>query len=133
MQFFKHGDFNFVTLCTGPTHHLLGLVLSPLIRSEMPIVERVSFDHPEPEVEPFDPENNLCRDVLAGVQDANARWGTHFGVTAVRYCADDPPVAGIYRRLAQALIEHLISEQEATTLNYEQMDGRKDHLLSKRV
>jgi hypothetical protein len=54
-------------------------------------------------------------------------------VTAIRYCADDPPVAGIYRRLAQALIEHVISEQAATTLNYKQMDGRNDHLLSKRV
>jgi len=133
MQFAKHGDLDLVTRISGPSHHLLGLVLSPVSQSETPVVERVSFDHPEPEVEPFDPENNLCRDVLTAVQDANARWGTHFGVTTIRYCADDPPVAGIYRRLAQALIEHVISEQEATTLNYEQTDGHNDHLLSKRV
>jgi len=133
MQFAKHGDLDLVTRISGPSHHLLGLVLSPVFRSETPIIERVSFTHPKPEVEPFDPENSLCRDVLTAVHDANARWGTHFGVATIRYCADDPPSVGIYRRLAQALIEHLISEQEATTLNYEQTDGRNDHLLSKRV
>lgn len=133
MQFAKRGDLDIVTRISGPSHHLLGLVLSPVFRSETPVVERVSFDHPEPEVEPFDPENNLCRDVLTAVEEANGRWGTHFGITTIRYCADDPPVAGIYRRLAQALIEHVISEQEATTLNYEQTDGRYDNLISKHV
>jgi hypothetical protein len=130
MQFTKLGDLDVVTRITGPSHHLLGLVFSPLRSPEAPIVERVSFDHPQPEVEPFDPESVLCSDVLAAVQDANARWGTDFRVTRIRYCADDPPLSGIYGFLTKALVEHVITEQPASIpLNFEQSDDRNDHLL----
>ena len=112
MRFTKVGDLEVVTRITGPTHHLLGMALAPAPTREAPILERVSLAHPQAEVEPFDPGRDLCREVLTAVQETNDRLGTHFGVTRIRYCADDPPVAGVYGRLARALVEHLISEQQ---------------------
>jgi hypothetical protein len=110
MRFTKVGDLEVVTRITGPTHHLLGMVLEPTSTPDTPILERVSIAHPQVEVEPFDPESALCREVLAGVEEANDRLDTHFGVTRIRYCADDPPVPGVYHRLAQALVEHVKSQ-----------------------
>jgi len=134
MRFTKVGDLDVVTRITGPTHHLLGIALSPTSCPEAPIVERVSLDHPQAEGEPFDPESDLCREVVTAVQDANDRMGTHLGVARIRYCADDPPVAGVYHRLAQALVERVISEQEASLQpSFAQTDGCHDHLSSKRV
>jgi hypothetical protein len=134
MQFTKIGDLDILIRVTGPTHHLLGLVLSPGHGPEAPILERVSLDHPDPERERFDPERDVCREVLAGVQDANNRLGTHFVVTKIRYCADDPPVAGIYRRLAEALVEHMALGQETpASPSFEQADGQHDQVFSKHV
>lgn len=133
MRFMKVGDLEIVTRITGPTHHLLGIVLSPVYSRETPVLERVSLDHPQAEVEPFDSESDLCREVLTAVQDVNDRLGTRFGVSRIRYCADDPPKAGIYRQLAEALVEHVISEQEASLEpSFEQTDGCHDHLSSER-
>jgi hypothetical protein len=110
MRFTKVGDLDVVTRITGPTHHLLGMALTDAPFAGSPILERVSFACPEAEVESFDPGRDLCREVLEGIRDANDRLGTHFGVMKVRYCADDPPIPGVYHRLAQALIEHVVSE-----------------------
>jgi len=109
MRFSKVGDLEVVTRVTGPTHPSLGIAFSPTVCSEDPIVERVSLDHPQAEAEPFDPERDLCREVMTAVREANDRMGCHFCVTRIRYCADDPPIAGVYYRLAQDLIEHVMT------------------------
>jgi hypothetical protein len=136
MRFTKVGELEIVTRVTGPTHHLLGIVLAPASSPETPILERVSIDRPQAEVEPFDPERDICREILTAVKDANDRLGTHFGVTRIRYCADDPRVAGIYGRLAQALVEHVLSEQEQQARlqpSFEETDGCREHLSTERV
>jgi hypothetical protein len=133
MRFTKVGDLEVVTQITGPTHHLLGMVLEPASTPDTPILERVSIAHPRAEVEPFDPESALCREVLAGVQEANDRLGTHFGVTRIRYCADDLSVPGVYHRLAQALVEHVDSRLGRGALlqpAFEQSDRLADQLPS---
>ena len=136
MRFTKVGDLDVVTRITGPTHHLLGMALSTAPVPAAPIVERVSLARPEAEVEPFDPERDLCREVLAGVRDANDRLGTHFGVTRIRYCADDPPIPGVYHRLAQALVEHVTAgpgREGSLGPSFAQADGLPDPLTSERV
>jgi hypothetical protein len=135
MRFTRIGDLEVVTRITGPTHHFLGIALAPVPSAETPILERVSLDHPQAEVEPPDPENELCREVLETVRDINDRLGTQFGVTRIRYCSDDPPVPGIYRRLTQALVfERVISETEASLQpSFEQTDGCHDHHSSERT
>jgi hypothetical protein len=136
MQFTKVGELDIVTRVTGPTHHFLGMVLAPGSTPETPILERVSIDRPQAELEPFDPAREICREVLTAVQDANDRLGTRFGVVRIRYCVDDPPVAGIYGRLAHALVEHAFSEQEQeATLqpSFAETDGRREQLSTERV
>ena len=134
MQFTRIGDLDIVTRISGPTHHFLGIALAPVPGPETPILERVSLDHPLAEVEPSDPEYELCREVLETVREINDRLGTHFGVKRIRYCTDDPPVPGIYRRLTQALVEQVISQTEASLQpSFEQTDGCHDHLSSKRI
>jgi hypothetical protein len=136
MRFTKVGNLEVVTRITGPTHHLLGMALAPAPTSEAPILERVSLAHPQAEVEPIDPAREICREVLTAVQETNDRLGTSFGVARIRYCADDPPVAGIYGRLAHALIEHVFSEQEQeATLqpSVEETDGCREELSTERV
>jgi hypothetical protein len=107
MRFTKVGELEVVTRITGPTHQLLGMALTTASIGDRPILERVSLARPDAEVESFDPERDLCREVLAGVQEANDRLGTHFGATRIRYCADDSPIPGVYHRLARALVEHV--------------------------
>lgn len=137
MRFTRVGDLEIVTRITGPTHHLLGMALSTDSIPDTPILERVSLARPGAEVEPFDPQRDLCREVLAGVQEANDRLGTHFGVTRIRYCADDPSVPGVYHRLAQALVERVNSEPgrgASLQASFGQSDGFPDPLpTSERV
>jgi hypothetical protein len=136
MRFAKVDDLEVVTRITGPTHHLLGMVLAPASIPGTPILERVSLAHPEAEAEPFDPERDLCREVLTAVRETNDRLGTHYGVARIRYCADDPPLPGVYHRLARALVEHVISEQGRDALlqpSFQQTDGFHDPLTSERV
>jgi hypothetical protein len=135
MRFTKVGDLDVVTRITGPTHHLLGMALSPASMSDRPVLETVSRAYPQAEVEPFDPERDLCREVLAGVQDANDRLGTHFGVARIRYCVDDPPSPGVYHRLAEALVEHVIAEpgrQASLEPTFARAEGFPDPLRSER-
>jgi hypothetical protein len=136
MRFTKVGDLEVVTRITGPTHHLLGMALTSASTPETPILEKVSLARPQAEVEPFDPERDLCREVLAGVQEANERLGTRFGVTRIRYCADDPPVPGVYHRLAEALVEHVIADPGPETSlepSFAQTEDYPDPLPSERV
>jgi hypothetical protein len=136
MRFTKVDDLDVVTRITGPTHHLLGVAFAPVSTPVSPILERVSLDRPRAEVEPFDPERGVCREVLAGVREANERLGTHFGVARIRYCADDPPVPGVYHRLAQALVEHANEEpgrHASLRPSFAQTDGFHDPLPSESV
>ena len=136
MRFFKVGDLEVVTRITGPTHHLLGMAFAPASTPDAPVLEKVALGRPQAEVEPFDPERDLCREVLAGVREANDRLGTHVGVKRIRYCADDPPTPGVYRRLAQALVEHVILEsgrEAPLEPSFAQTDGFHDPLPSESV
>jgi hypothetical protein len=136
MRFTKVDNLEVVTRITGPTHHLLGMALTPASIPDTPIVEKVSLARPQAEVEPFDPERDLCREVLAGVQKANDRLGTHFAVTRIRYCADDPPIPGVYHRLAEALVEHVIAEpgrEASLETGFARTAGIPDPLPSERV
>jgi hypothetical protein len=50
------------------------------------------------------------REVLSGIADANAALGTSVGVRGITYVASDSPPTSVYRDLARALIEHLVVE-----------------------
>ena len=111
MQFTKLEDLDVVTRTNGPHHHFLGIGLSQVPVACMTVLERVSLENPEPQTEEFDSQKDLFREVMNGVSEANERLGTHFGVIKIRYCVDDPPIPGIYHRLAVALVEHVTQEK----------------------
>jgi hypothetical protein len=136
MRFTKLGDLEVVTRITGPTHPFLGMALAPTSASITPIVERVCLDRPQVEFEPFDAKRDLCRDVLTAVQEPNDRFGTHLGVTRIRYCADDQPIPSVYHGLAKALVEHVISRQARDAShqsNFQQTDMCHEPLTSEHV
>jgi len=112
MRFTKLGDMQAVTRITGPHHHFLGIQFSPGPTTALPVLERVSCDSIEAASEAFDSPKTLCREVVNGVSEANNRLGTHYAVSKIRYCADDLLIPGVYRQLAQALVEHVAQEKE---------------------
>jgi hypothetical protein len=120
MQFTRLEDLEVVTRITGVHHHFLGLRFSQIPVPGTMVVERVSLENPEPEIEEFDSQKRLYREVMNGVSEANERLGTHFGVIKIRYCVDDPPIPGIYYRLARALVEH-----------FSQENGHKDETIDR--
>lgn len=130
MRFTRIGDLDVVTRTTGPTHHFLGIVLTSGPGPESPVMERVSISHPEPRIEPFDRENTIYREVVEAVRDANKRFGAHYSLARLRYCADDPPSANVYHRLAQALVERAVSRERedaaALPLNERTLDQLAD-------
>jgi hypothetical protein len=113
LKFTKLEELEMVTRINGPHHHFLGIQLSQVPAPCMTVMERVSLENPEPEIEEFDSQKGLYRDVMNGVSEANERLGTHFEVIKIRYCVDDPPIPGIYHRLAQALVEHVTQENQS--------------------
>ena len=125
MRFTKLGDMQAVTRITGPHHHFLGIQFSPCPTTALPVLERVSCDSIAAESEAFDSQNILCREVADGVSEANNRLGTHYTLSKIRYCADDLLIPGVYRQLAQALVEHVAQEKENLAVELaEKLDHR---------
>jgi hypothetical protein len=48
--------------------------------------------------------------VLEGVAEANAEFGTDYHVAAIRYVVNDTPSSSVYRLLARSLIRHLTQQ-----------------------
>ena len=123
MQFTKIGDLDVVTRISGPNHHFLGVGLSTREAPSTPVLERVALEIDDVTVEPSDAPNDLRREVMEAVSEANRRLGTDFKVTKIRYCADDASVPGIYGRLARYLVEHVAREQDASGAKTPRTDG----------
>jgi len=112
MRFTRIGDLEVVTRITGPTHNFLGLAFSTDAEPSTPILERVELESSKATIEPVDVGEDIRREVVEAVSEANQRLGTHFTVTKIRYCEDDTPVPGIHGQLAGSLVEHVAREQK---------------------
>jgi hypothetical protein len=110
MRFSRRGDYEVVTRISGPLHHYLGLRLvrdrdnsgaaSLIVEDLSPAVE--GDRHGE-----MPGREDLTSEVLAALDAANARLGTHYGVVGIHYCSSDPDRKNVYRELAEKLIEHV--------------------------
>lgn len=105
MHFSRDGDWYQATRITGPSHNLLALKLSEPGASE-PIVERLSVSNEAPVIDADD----VQRQVLEGVTEANAELGTNYHVAAIRFVTTDTPSFSIYRSLAKVIVEKLAQE-----------------------
>ncbi len=107
MQFSRDGDWYQVIRITGPSHNLLGLKFGEP-DSPQPVVERLSVSNEASVIEADD----VKRQVLEGLSEANAQLGTEYQVAAIRFVTTDTPSSNIYSSLARILVEQLA--QEAT-------------------
>ena len=99
MQFSRSGDAVQVIRITGPAHNLLRLefgVTSGAVQVRN-LDQSGSARLQADEVE---------REVLRGVAEANASSGNKVSVRAIDYVASDTPPASIYCALARALVQH---------------------------
>jgi hypothetical protein len=101
MHFSRNGDWYHAHRITGPSHNLLALRFDEANASG-PIVEPLSGSNEPPVIAADD----VQRQVLAGVAEANLRLGTSYNVAAIRFVATDTPSPKIYNFLAKAIVEH---------------------------
>ncbi|MCA6113832.1 hypothetical protein J6524_02660 [Bradyrhizobium sp. WSM 1738] len=92
MQFSRDGDWYQAVRITGPSHNLLALKLGEPSASA-PIVERLSVSNEAPVIDADD----VQKQVLEGVSEANAQLGTDYRVAAIRFVTTDTPSSTIYR------------------------------------
>ena len=115
MKFSKNGPFDVVTRISGPHHHYLGVVLE-IDRARSAVdVEGCTVDGSTAPVEPTCADE-LRSEVSSGINAANRRLGTRFGVSRIRYCLADPAVSGVYRAMAEHLVEHVEQSQAAVDI-----------------
>lgn len=105
MQFSRDGDWRQVIRIAGPSHNLLALKMGKLGASG-PNVERISVGKEAPVIDADD----VLRQVLEGVTEANAQLGRDYQVTAIRFVTTDTPSSTIYRSLAKVIVEQSAKE-----------------------
>lgn len=102
MQFIRDGVFHKIARITGPSHNLLGLEFGREGQGEPPKIIMLRADAPF-----YLNCDAVVREVMAGIDEANQAFGTHFHVAAIQYSQDDTPPESTYRQLAFSLVERL--------------------------
>lgn len=105
MQFSQDDKWHQVVRITGPNHNLLGIELSEREAGFSPTVELLPTGQ-EQSSYPIAPED-VRREVIGGVSEANAQLGTNYRVARIRYVPSDTPPVDVYYYLAKSLIERL--------------------------
>ena len=103
MHFSRSDDTVEVVRITGPTHNLLRLELGTAPGA----IEVQNLDESGPVQLRAD---EVEREVLCGIAEANAQFGTNIAVRGICYAASDSPPVSTYRLLAYALVEHVAVE-----------------------
>ena len=104
MHFSRDNEWYQISRITGPTHNKLGLKFGQSKGS--PTIETLSVDDGEATIV----TDVVQQQVLQGVAEANAEFGTDYHVAAIRYVVNDTPSSSVYRLLARSLIRHLTQQ-----------------------
>jgi hypothetical protein len=110
MQFSIHKDIHRVSRIAGPFHNLLGLGLVSDKAAELVITK---LDAIGPRKEELSAED-VQREVLQGVRDANAKFNTSYSVSQIQFVVNDTPPVAVYEFLAYSIVQRL-----AMCANYE--------------
>ena len=101
MDFSRDQEWYQISRITGPTHNKLGLKFG---QSEgLPTIEALSVGDGEAKIV----AEVVQQQVLEGVAEANAEFGTDYHVAAIRYVVTDTPSSSVYRMMAISLIRQL--------------------------
>jgi len=106
MQVTRDQDWYQIIRITGPSHNLLALRLDGA-GDRQPAIERLLMSGEATLIEGDDVQEQ----VLEGVHEANAQFGTNCKVTAIRFVATDTPSSGVYRTMAKAIVEYIAQER----------------------
>ena len=108
MKFIKSGDACKAVHMSGPTHNYLELVFSDIPVNDVEIsVLRLKAD----DIKRLD-ENEVARQVKAGVEFACQRVELKYFVRRIAFVSSDSPPENNYFALAQAIVERLHHKKE---------------------
>ncbi len=103
MHFTQLGEFLAASRITGPKHNLLAIRLGgsgdPLVCDRVPAMGGCKHT-------PLD-EDQLIKNVLDGVAEANQQLGTTYAVSHIRYVENDTPPEVVYAFMAMRIVERL--------------------------
>lgn len=102
MKVFFDGSIYKASRITGPSHNFLGLVFSS--GAEVPLtVEALPGNDPNASG-PVIVKDEVVRQVLDGVAEANRELSTGFSVAKIQYVATDTPNSSAYSDLAKRIV-----------------------------
>ena len=108
MKFIKSGNACKAVHMSGPTHNYLELVFSDIPVNDVEIsVLRLKAD----DIKRLD-ENEVTRQVKAGVEFACQRVAQKYYVQRIAFVSSDSPPENNYFALAQAIVERLHHKKE---------------------
>jgi hypothetical protein len=105
MHFSRDHEWYQISRITGPTHNKLGLKFGEGEGSQ-PTIEALSVGDGEARIV----AEVVQQEVLDGVAEPNAEFGTDYHVAAIRYVINDTPSSSVYRILTRFLIRHLTQQ-----------------------
>ena len=104
MQFVQDNEWLKIARITGPAHNLLGLVFGDHDGTDVSVQCLPSTNSDEPRRLDL---QEVKEQVLAGVGDANRRYGTTYVVAKIQFLPTDSPPSSIYKQLAALIVERL--------------------------
>lgn len=102
MQFSRDGEWYQVVRITGPAHNLLALKFGEPHASGL-VFDRMSISNEAPTID----DDDVQRQVLEGVAEANAHLGTSHEIAAIRFVTTDTPSPDVYCSLAKTIVEQM--------------------------
>lgn len=109
MHFSRLGNSFRVARITGPSHNLLGIEFGN--EPDSPLVTVLDTVQRNPPTGSLLLTTEVRSNVLLGVADANADFGTNYSVKRIEFVATDSPPHEIYRLLARSIVERMAKQE----------------------
>lgn len=113
MQFIYDGVFYKAIKISGPKHNFLGLNFDSKIEGisdyEVIVLEDKNTNTNIESTE-------VIRQVQAGVEEINERFGTNFIIRQIQYVATDTPSENVYKELTIEILTRFLAKQSFTQI-----------------
>ena len=102
MQIYRDGSTYTAVRITGPRHNFLRVTLKrgPVTHTNV-YRDRIS----EVQYSGTLTDDDVLNAVLEGIQEANLKYRTHFGVIEIEFLECDSPCSSTYRHMAFTIVE----------------------------
>jgi hypothetical protein len=122
MRYTKDDSWYQVVRITGPAHNLLGIEFDET-GTQMPAVVEMSARGSQQHAHEL-LSDDVRREVIKGVSEANALFGTSYRVGRIRYLPTDSPPVEVYGFLAKSIVERLAQNQGFTVAKSSERSGK---------